>query len=482
MCIRDRPPPLYAGPPPPWLPPLPAGGETAPVSSSPSPPATAPAAPMTVRDVAALQRRLGISRADLCYLLGHPLDSGAWRDDAPPGRPLPDPAVALLVWALTRFPDIRYLPAFPAPAGVFARYRALAAPLGTAPPVRPPAAGPRAFSLLLGRSIKIAQRWLAAGHPEPPTPLASRLLGAVDALLAARGAAGLDAWMARASLEAAARGVDLRAATGWTRPTDPATDPATDPVIDPVIDPAGGENGGENGERPPDPAARVIGQPLDPRELDARPALGRDAADLCRALGLSAADGAYLLGLGPPTLRECLDRPDRMIGDPMLALLVWLLLTFPEARFLTPFPAPAAVYPAFLEAAAAAVGARPLLERCPSAPAAFGVLLGRSRARALRWLASAAQPAQPPVARLALALSRVLEHHGAAGLDAWVDQVRVEADARRRDPAATASWERAGAPEPDPALDPRDPPDDASPTRGRGRPRKGPPDPAGPPD
>ena len=71
------PPPLYAGPPPPWLPPLPADGETAPVSSSPSPPATAPAAPMTVRDVAALQRRLGISRADLCYLLGHPLDSGA---------------------------------------------------------------------------------------------------------------------------------------------------------------------------------------------------------------------------------------------------------------------------------------------------------------------------------------------------------------------------------------------------------------------
>ncbi|MEI2808588.1 MAG: hypothetical protein V9G18_22365 [Albidovulum sp.] len=196
------------------------------------------------------------------------------------------------------------------------------------------------------------------------------------------------------------------------------------------------------------------------------------------------ADGAYLLGVSPPTLRECLDRPDRMIGDPMLALLVWLLLTCPETRFLAPFPAPAAVYPAFLEAAATAAGARPLLERCPSGPAAFGVLLGRSRARALRWLAPAAQPAQPPVARLALALRWLLENHGAAGLDAWVDRVRVEADARRLDLAATASWERAGAPEPepDPALDPRDPPDDASPKRGRGRPRKGPPDAAGPPD
>ena len=434
-----------------WLPPLPPAerapatdappGAAAPADRPPSPP---PPRPMTGRDVLALQRRSGISRIDLGYLLGVP--PHAWRADAPPDdRPLDDPALALLVWALTRFPEIRYLPAFPDPAEVLAEYRALAAPRAADLPVRSPAGG-GAFSLLLGREIKTAQRWLNPTHPQPPPPILRRLLFAVRALLRSRGAAGLDAWVRRAGLEARHRALDLRVATAWPRLAEPL--------------PAAGDGG---------------------REVADRPARGREVAALCRALDLSAADGAYLLGVSPPKLRDYLEYPDRTIDDPALALLVWLLQTYPETRFLTLFPASAAVYPRFLEAAARARRARPLLEQYPTGPAAFGVLLGRSRPRAQRWLAKTdARPAPPPIARLLFALRWLLDTHGPDGLDAWADQLRVEAEARRLDPAALPSWETA-APAP-PALSddpgPEPPPSDpgGGSKRPRGRPRKRPSD------
>lgn len=429
-------------------PPAPGGASEA--QAGPVAPNGPPPRPMTGRDLAALQQRLQISWADLCYLLGNPLNP--WRSAAPPAdRLLHDPALALLVWALTRFPEIRYLPVFPGAAEVFARYRETADALASALPVRPPAGGRSAFSLLLGREIKTAQRWLSAARPEPPAPSVRRLLLAVGALLAARGAAGLDAWARRADLEARARALDLRAATAWPRRPDPVT-------------------------AAPDDGRGLNPSPAFPGDLETRPARGRDAVALCRALDLPTADGAYLLGVSAPKFREYLDRPDRMIDDPTVALLIWLLWAYPEIRFLTPFPTPAAVYPQFLDAAAQTAAARPLLARYPSGPAAFGVLLGRSRARAQRWLAKTGeQPPQPPVARLLFALRWLLAAHGAAGLDAWVNQARIEARARGLDPDAMTSW-NAFSPSPDP---PDPPPSPAAPTpaarpskRPRGRPRK----------
>lgn len=377
--------------------------------------------PMTRRDVRALQSHLNLPLFDLCYLLGHPLqgwEAGAWDDD----RLLPDPALALLVWGLTHVPAVSYVPAFPTAAEVVARYRALASSHAADWPMRQPATSSRTFSLLVGREVKTAPRWWSPARPEPVPPLLRRVLSVLDTLLERHGSTGLEAWIARANLEAAARGVDLRTATVWARPTGSvqvasAIEAGTDAAFTAWLD-----------------------------GLAIRPVCGHDLRVLQERLGLTPLEAAYQLGLHVPKYRAYLDPPDRLLDDPALSLLVWALLTYPETRFLAAFPAPADVYPLFRDTAAHCGTAAPFLSQYRSGTAAFGVLLGRSPHRMTRWQAgSAPQPAQPVVVRLLAVLRELLQRFDGPGLDAWVEQVGIEATARGLDPTYLPSWEQKPA-------------------------------------
>lgn len=176
--------------------------------------------PVCGQDLLFLQQWYKLSRLDMCYLLG--LSDLKWCHYTHPKHvkePLGDPAVALLVWALVRYPDTFFLPAFPTPQEVYPLYERLAeqsAPqAGDDAPVH---LGKTTFSLLLGREIGSASRWLSPTDAKPITPTVSRLLFVLKSLLQAHGAPGLEDWVNCAQIEARERGLDLTGKmTSWFR-------------------------------------------------------------------------------------------------------------------------------------------------------------------------------------------------------------------------------------------------------------------------
>lgn len=176
--------------------------------------------PVCGQDILFLQQWHGLSRLDMCYLLG--LTDLKWCTYTHPDRvrePLDDPAVSLLVWLLVRYPETFFLPVFPSPPEVYALYDRLAEQGGQGARADAPLyLGKTAFALLLGREIGSATRWLAPGGPPPISPTVARLLFVFQNRLRNHGVVGLEEWVADARMEAEARGLDLRGGmTSWYR-------------------------------------------------------------------------------------------------------------------------------------------------------------------------------------------------------------------------------------------------------------------------
>lgn len=176
--------------------------------------------PVCGQDLLFLQQWYKLTRLDMCYLLG--LSDLKWcrythRDHV--REPLGDPAVALLVWLLVRYPETFFLPAFPSPREVYALYDRLAGQSGPAAGADAPLyLGKTAFGLLLGREIGSATRWLAPAGSPAIAPTVARLLFVFQNRLRTGGVVGLEEWVADAQREAEARGLDLRGKmTSWFR-------------------------------------------------------------------------------------------------------------------------------------------------------------------------------------------------------------------------------------------------------------------------
>ena len=161
--------------------------------------------PLRGHDLTRLRQWTGLTIADCCYLLG--VTPPRFHDyQHRPDDLLDDPAVALLAWALLRYPEAHYLPAFPEPAAVYPAYAHALQHSGVA------WSDPDgAFALLLGQPRRAEERWLSGlGSPRQTVhPPLRRLLLAFERLLATRGVAGFQAFVDRARFEARVRGLDL---------------------------------------------------------------------------------------------------------------------------------------------------------------------------------------------------------------------------------------------------------------------------------
>jgi hypothetical protein len=173
--------------------------------------------PVTGSDLLFLQQWYDLTVPETCYLLGITLLR--WQElTREVGQPVGDPGVALLVWALLRFPEAQYLPTFPDPAEVYPLYEAMAAQsTRTLAAKRRGRLGKTAFGLLLGREATSAGRWLSPTHSRSAGPSVRRLLFAFRNVLLAHGVPGLETWVERVGVEAAARQLNLAQMTSWFR-------------------------------------------------------------------------------------------------------------------------------------------------------------------------------------------------------------------------------------------------------------------------
>jgi hypothetical protein len=178
---------------------------------------------------------------------------------------------------------------------------------------------------------------------------------------------------------------------------------------------------------PPDPPHLD----LEGFDLNLRPARGRDVLLLQQWFGLTQTETCYLLGLSVPKWNHYLEHPDEPLNDPTVAILVWLLATAPETRFLPTFPEPAEVLPLYLATAPHSAKRLGAIRKTKFGKTAFGLLLGREMTSVNRWLTeSQERRPSPQVYRLLWVLRNLLLTQGVAGFDAWVNRVEVEAHAR----------------------------------------------------
>lgn len=180
---------------------------------------------------------------------------------------------------------------------------------------------------------------------------------------------------------------------------------------------------------PTAPESRLLD--LELLDLSDRPVCGRDVLVLQQWFGLTQTEMCYLLGLSVPKWNHYLNHPDAPLNDPTVALLVWLLATCPETRFLPRFPEPAEVLPLYLETARQSTKRLGAIRKTKLGKTAFGLLVGREVTSANRWLAEhQTRLPSPQVYRLLFVLRNALWAHGVSGFDAWVERVELEAAAR----------------------------------------------------
>ena len=185
-----------------------------------------------------------------------------------------------------------------------------------------------------------------------------------------------------------------------------------------------------------------------PLPLDDRPVCGRDLLFLQQWFHATLTETCYLLGLSLPKWRHGLQHPDEPVNDPTVALLVWVLATYPETHFLPTFPQPAEVYPLFKMMAGQSTKTLGFTRKTRLGKTAFGLLLGREITSSNRWLSEKQpRPPDPQVYRLLFVLRNLLLTYGVVGFDAWVDRVELEAEARNlRFSSQMTSWSRMKAP------------------------------------
>jgi len=173
-------------------------------------------------------------------------------------------------------------------------------------------------------------------------------------------------------------------------------------------------------------------------DLTGRGVCGKDLQFLRQWLQLTVADCCYVLGLTTPRWFEYQNRPNELVDDASVSLLVWALLNYPEAHAVPEFPAAAEAHAGYRRLVAH--GVRP-----PADPdTAFGLLVGQRRASVARWLTGMGQDRIPPaVRRLFLVLQTLFATRGVQGLEAWIARARFEAASRGFDfDAPEMNWAR----------------------------------------
>jgi hypothetical protein len=177
--------------------------------------------------------------------------------------------------------------------------------------------------------------------------------------------------------------------------------------------------------------------------LEDRPVCGKDVLFLQQWFNATQLEICFLLGLSIPKWFHAVDHPDDPLNDPTVALLVWLLVTYPETQFLPRFPEPTEVYPLLKAISDQHDESRSLIGKTT-----FGLLLGREITSMNRWTSETEpRPPSPQVYRLLFVLRNLLLTHGVIGLNVWMSRIEREAEARnlRFSPQMT-SWSRMKSP------------------------------------
>ncbi|CAA7627224.1 hypothetical protein [Magnetospirillum sp. UT-4] len=161
--------------------------------------------PVRIRDIEALRSQLGLSAADMAWLLG--IVPAKWCAMFLQARLAPEswaePCHALLVRWLSRHPE-------------------------QSPTLYPPTAGDfllglrrvggnvtlRAVALALGRDPSAGYRWFRNGAPVGPD--GRRAIALIHDAMPARFAANWSEWRSNMETEADLRGIDLRHPAGWS--------------------------------------------------------------------------------------------------------------------------------------------------------------------------------------------------------------------------------------------------------------------------
>jgi hypothetical protein len=174
--------------------------------------------PIVGHDLLVLQQWLGYDNTEMTQALG--ITPAKWNQLTGErlDQPLDDPTLALLVWAILQFPEQSPLIPYPRVQEVYSVYQRTAEQAASTP--GPRLGSKKAFGLLLGKESTSGFRWLSPQtSPKAAHPQTRRLMLTFVNVLRAHHGPGLEQWLARVQLEAAARGIDdLWAQGSWRAP------------------------------------------------------------------------------------------------------------------------------------------------------------------------------------------------------------------------------------------------------------------------
>lgn len=171
-----------------------------------------PHSPVTGRDLAALRVALDLTVTDFLHVLGITMVKWTTLQKQYFDLAIPDPAMALWVRAVHQYPELLWIPQFPAANSVFTQLKATAT-------ARRETITPKTFATALGLDQTATHRLIQAGGR--PGPFTKRALYALNQLLAEKGHDGWCGIRDIVDTEAQARGIsDIWNRGKWSTDTE----------------------------------------------------------------------------------------------------------------------------------------------------------------------------------------------------------------------------------------------------------------------